>query len=238
MTALSHTGQLSALNKPSQAFRVRNPVSLALTVLVHCIVLVGVMLNVGYKAAVIKPPTPLEVTLLQAAPVMSAPPITQPAPPKPTKATPAIQPQVKPEVRPAPVRTEPAPAAITPAPAPPVKQAAEPAPEIKSASPPVAVAAPVKTSVSLDASYVASNPKPPYPAMARRLGEEGTVFMRVLVSAEGLADKVELKKTSGSQILDQAALDTIKKWKFNPARIDGKPVAEWYETRWTFKLES
>ncbi len=91
--------------------------------------------------------------------------------------------------------------------------------------------------VSISATYAASNPVPPYPAIARRLGEQGTVILRVLVAADGSAREIQIKKSSGSPTLDRSAETTIKQWRFNPAKIDGKPVEEWYETRWTFKLE-
>lgn len=96
---------------------------------------------------------------------------------------------------------------------------------------------PVRQGVSIDASYAASNPIPPYPAIAKKLGEQGTVVLRILVTAEGTAREVQIKKSSGSSTLDRSAETTLKQWRFNPARIDGKPVEDWYETRWIFKLE-
>jgi protein TonB len=98
-------------------------------------------------------------------------------------------------------------------------------------------AAPVRQGVSIDAAYAASNPVPPYPAIARRLGEQGTVVLRILVSVDGRAEKVEIEKSSGSSTLDRSAETTLKQWRFIPAKIDGKPVEQWYVTRWTFKLE-
>lgn len=98
-------------------------------------------------------------------------------------------------------------------------------------------AAGARQGVSIDARYAASNPVPPYPPLARRLGEQGTVVLRILVTTDGRADRVEIKKSSGSPTLDRSAETTLKQWRFIPAKIDGKPVEEWYETRWTFKLE-
>ena len=73
--------------------------------------------------------------------------------------------------------------------------------------------------------------------MARRLGEEGTVTLRILVSSDGQAARVEIKRSSGSSLLDKSAEETVKQWRFIPAKLDGKAVEEWYATRWTFKLE-
>ena len=68
-----------------------------------------------------------------------------------------------------------------------------------------------------NASYL-DNPAPVYPPLARRMGEEGRVMLRVYVEASGLASKVEIRTSSGSERLDQAALEAVKRWKFVPAR--------------------
>jgi protein TonB len=96
----------------------------------------------------------------------------------------------------------------------------------------------VKLGPRLDASW-SGNAPPPYPAMARRMGEEGEVRLDVHVGTDGSVIEVRLKKSSGSQLLDQTAIDTVKKWRFKPATVDGRPVAEWYYNwKWVFKLES
>lgn len=110
-------------------------------------------------------------------------------------------------------------------------------PATSSGVPSISATVPVRQGVGIGASYAATNPEPPYPALARRLGEQGTVLLRVLVGPDGTARDVQVKKSSGSPTLDRSAQNTIKQWRFNPATIDGKPVEEWYETRWTFKLE-
>jgi len=75
--------------------------------------------------------------------------------------------------------------------------------------------------------------------MARRLGEEGEVYLDVHVGAAGNVLEVRLKKSSGSALLDQTAIETVKKWRFTPATVNGNPVAEWYyDWKWVFKLES
>lgn len=50
------------------------------------------------------------------------------------------------------------------------------------------------------------NPAPPYPALARRAEQQGTVLLRVLVNVAGTADQVEIRRSSGWSRLDQAAL--------------------------------
>ncbi|WP_224199727.1 MULTISPECIES: energy transducer TonB [Pacificimonas] len=72
-----------------------------------------------------------------------------------------------------------------------------------------------------------NNPAPKTPYLSRRYREEGTVMLRVLVTPEGTADTVELKTSSGFSRLDKAALKTVAKWRFVPARQAGEPVAAW-----------
>ncbi len=71
----------------------------------------------------------------------------------------------------------------------------------------------------------AGNPMPPYPASARRRGIEGTVVLRVEVSAAGRALSVEIARSSGSDALDAAARDTIARWRFRPATRGGEAIA-------------
>lgn len=70
---------------------------------------------------------------------------------------------------------------------------------------------------SYNAAYL-SNPPPNYPAVARRLKLQGTATIRVLVTAEGRPKSVTLETSSGSRILDEAALDAVQHWSFVPAR--------------------
>ncbi|HEY5633930.1 MAG TPA: energy transducer TonB, partial [Burkholderiaceae bacterium] len=95
-----------------------------------------------------------------------------------------------------------------------------------------------RTMPRFDASW-AGNAPPPYPPVARRLGEQGEVRLDVHVGPSGRVLDVRLKRSSGSDVLDQTAIETVKKWRFRPATVDGQPVAEWYhDWKWVFKLES
>jgi TonB family protein len=69
-----------------------------------------------------------------------------------------------------------------------------------------------------------TNPKPPYPELARRRGYEGTVRLVVEVLASGCVGEISIKRSSGYEVLDQSALMTVKKWRFTPARFAGIPV--------------
>jgi protein TonB len=74
--------------------------------------------------------------------------------------------------------------------------------------------------------------------MARRMGDEGEVRLDVRVGVNGRVTEVRLRQSSGSELLDRTAIDAVRKWRFEPATIDGQPVAEWYhDWRWVFRLE-
>jgi protein TonB len=87
-----------------------------------------------------------------------------------------------------------------------------------------------------DAAYL-NNPRPAYPLAARRRGDQGTVFVRVLVTAEGLPASVGLDKSSGYPALDDAALSAVKSWRFVPARQGAQPIESPYVVPVVFKLE-
>ena len=82
------------------------------------------------------------------------------------------------------------------------------------------------------------NPAPPYPALARRMHEQGRVLVRVLVSADGIPERIELKASSGFPRLDQSALETIRNWKFVPARQGEQKIAAWVVVPIAFTLDS
>jgi len=73
---------------------------------------------------------------------------------------------------------------------------------------------------SSNADYL-QNPKATYPAMSKRLGEQGKVIVKVLVGADGLPQSVEIKKSSGFDRLDEAAKEYIMKCRFVPGKVNG-----------------
>ena len=133
-----------------------------------------------------------------------------------------------------------APAAQTPAPAQAAaqvpaqvtSQAATPAaaPAPATAATPSSVPAPAAESVmpassrSTDADYKAAylnNPRPLYPLLAIRQGAQGQVLLLVEVLPDGRAGRIELEKFSGHAMLDAAAMNAVRAWRFTPARKDG-----------------
>ena len=169
---------------------------------------------------------PLIVDLIQPAaetrptPVQTQPAIKSPVPVK--KAAPS-------QPTPIPIATASNSEISTPA-------AAQPAPTISPTAPtPVAAAMPV-SQARFDADYL-RNPAPAYPPLARRLGEQGKVVLRVAVTPEGTVDDLEIKISSGSSRLDEAALRTVRNWKFIPAKRGETPVHSWVLVPISFKLE-
>ena len=83
---------------------------------------------------------------------------------------------------------------------------------------------------------LAHSPRPVYPQLARASGWEGTVHMRVVVSPTGLPSMVEVKKSSGYEVLDNAALKAVKDWRFSPARDGAFAVRSELELAVQFRL--
>lgn len=81
------------------------------------------------------------------------------------------------------------------------------------------------------------NPAPVYPPLARREKQEGLVLLRVEVSEEGVALRVEVEQSSGHRLLDAAALKAVHAWRFEPARAAGRPVKANAQVPIRFKLE-
>jgi protein TonB len=179
-----------------------------------------------------------------------APPAPEPAPPAPlAPLAPQLQPH-QPQPRPQPskpvVKKTIAPkAAADPAPAPaPLtpqavrndepQQAAPTAPSVPPAAAPpplpapaAPAAAPAMELPSSDAAYL-NNPPPSYPATSRRLGEQGKVFLRVYINAQGEPEQIDIKQSSGYDRLDEAARQTVRRWKFAPGKRNGVPEAMWH----------
>ncbi len=70
----------------------------------------------------------------------------------------------------------------------------------------------------------AKNPHPAYPLIARKKGWEGRVLIQAEIDREGNVSKIRVLESSGFKILDNASLETLKKWKFTPAKIGNKFV--------------
>lgn len=83
---------------------------------------------------------------------------------------------------------------------------------------------------------VLKSSEPPYPAVARRMGQEGSVLLRVRVDALGRPEAVEVARTSGYSVLDAAAMDAVRGWRFVPAQAEGRAISAWVTFTVTFRL--
>lgn len=185
-------------------------------------------------------PEPLTTAAQPAPPTAASPSPSHPPSPSPAAAI-APGPLPSPATRPA--------ATLLPADATPPAPAAKPA-----TAPSRNVGGPGDTAVALaaggnlettassrvelpssNADYL-HNPKPPYPDLSQRLREQGQVLVRVLIGADGLPKKAELEQSSGFDRLDQAALATTMRWRYQPGRRGGVPEAMWFTVPISFTL--
>jgi len=81
------------------------------------------------------------------------------------------------------------------------------------------------------------NPKPKYPELAKQAGIEGTTVIKMLVDTNGTVREVKILKSSGNQMLDQAALVAAKQSKFTPAKQRDKFVRVWVSRPFRFLLK-
>lgn len=105
---------------------------------------------------------------------------------------------------------------------------------------PSSVAAGVDSAPTVDADYKAAylnNSKPPYPSAAFKMRIEGTVVIKALVKPDGSCGEVFLGQSSGNDLLDRSALDTVALWKFTPAKSKGKEVSQWVSIPITFSVK-
>ncbi|TWO72664.1 energy transducer TonB [Caenimonas sedimenti] len=163
-----------------------------------------------------KPPEPVPQPVVKRKTTPTPPPAPQPValpdlPPAPNAPTGVVEPQPPPPPMAAPVAVAPAP----PAPPPPPPKVEMP---------------------SSDADYL-QNPKATYPPVSKRLGEQGTVIVRVLIGADGLPRNAELKKSSGFDRLDKSALEYVMKCRYKPGTVNGVPQAMWKDAPVAFVLE-
>ncbi|MFN4324456.1 MAG: energy transducer TonB [Azonexus sp.] len=210
---------------------VRSPgergLSLLVVCLLHAILIYG-LLGVSVRHELIALPSSISVRLLPMveAPVVEAKPVQPPPSKAPVRKPPVVQPQPV-------LATSRAAApgsfvvASQPAPPPPIAVAPDPAP----VAAPVAIVAP-----RFDADYL-HNPKPVYPALSRRLNEEGKVLLKVRVSAQGTPLDVVVSQSSGFPRLDAAAADAVSRWRFVPARRGEEAVDSSVVVPITFALD-
>lgn len=163
-----------------------------------------------------------------------APPKAEPTPPKVVK---TVKKTVTPPT-PIPVTQAPAPTAITAPPQPP--QPAEPAPQVAAAPTPAPAAPPgpiLPKQITSGIEYI-EPPRVNYPAVSKRMGEEGVVQFKVTVSTSGRATEVQITKSSGYPRLDEEARRAVMRAVYKPYIEDGKAIVVATTGSIAFKLNS
>ena len=226
---------LSSQSSLSSLASQHRPVLLAVVLAAHVLLLAALLQNRPSPLADAALPIVVDLISLPALKPM-APPQAEAKPRSLPRPQPLPQATSRPQAAPLPTSSQAPTSVLTPT-ATPSTPAAATAP----AAAPAAVAPPASAAEALaparfDADYL-KNPAPPYPPLSRRMREEGKVVLRVQVSAQGTADSVEIKQSSGSSRLDEAALKTVRDWKFVPAKRGDAPVASAVLVPIHFKLE-
>ncbi|NOT17138.1 MAG: energy transducer TonB [Sulfuriferula sp.] len=202
---------------------------LLVVILLH-LGLLYALLHLATQPTIAATPHVISVTLAQPVVDIPEPKITPPklVTPTPQKITPSPVLAAKRPITPTAV-VAPMPEPAQPQPVTPAAPPSEPAP-IAAPAPPIAAP-------RVDANYL-DNPKPPYPAVSRQLGEEGKVLLRVYVNTDGTVAKLELHRSSGYERLDNVALNTVPQWKFIPAQQGNLAVAAWVIVPISFNLRN
>jgi protein TonB len=149
-------------------------------------------------------PAPIMVSLIKSPDPEPVPPVEIPKPKKVKLPDPPKKVLVAESTRPSPTN------AVTP-------------PEPPAPAPPAADKDQAIILPDVNAAYL-DNPRPPYPPLSRRNGEEGKVLLRVVINTSGLVDAIAIDRSSGFSRLDTAALETVRKWKFTPGRQGSRLV--------------
>lgn len=164
-----------------------------------------------------------------------SPPLRKPSPsrPKPVASSPKALPEA-----PAPLSNEKAPASSSSPEPDAITSAHEPAQTTEPSAAPVAAtpASEPDRQVDYRAAYL-DNPPPDYPLPARRRGISGQVLLRVEVSGEGRCLQARIHRGSGYEMLDRAALNAVRNWRFVPAMQSGKTISAWVEIPIRFELK-
>jgi protein TonB len=90
-----------------------------------------------------------------------------------------------------------------------------------------------------DADYKSStlrNQKPPYPMMAYKMKQQGTVVLMAEVLTSGKVGDIKVSSSSGFELLDKSAIEAVRRWTFSPARKDGVVYVQMLRIPITFSL--
>ncbi|KAB2895957.1 MAG: energy transducer TonB, partial [Dokdonella sp.] len=121
-------------------------------------------------------------------------------------------------------KIQPPPKAPPPPPAPPIVEEVSPmSVPAPPPAPPAPPPPPADIAPSENISYRKLRP-PRYPPQALRQRQQGKVILKVLVGVDGSPQEITVQRSSGSRLLDQAAIEAVRNWRFNPGSKGGQPA--------------
>lgn len=202
-------------------------VSLALTtsLLLHALAAAAVVAATGKPAPESQQPSPLQLTLRPTAATSNPTPATTgkapvPAPARASNAAITRVPSSTPSSTPSSAPSSPQ------TPPPNARNAtADSAATLPAAATAAAAATPLREEPPrFDAAYL-GNPQADYPPAALRRRLEGTVTLEVRVDPHGHPAQIAIASSSGAELLDEAAIAAVRRWRFIPARLGQESVA-------------
>jgi protein TonB len=108
--------------------------------------------------------------------------------------------------------------------------------DIPEGPPPSEPSGPIHVGGDVQAPVKINAPQPQYTEIARKARIQGVVIVQAIIDKDGNVQNVKLLKGLPMG-LDQAAVDAIKKWRFQPATLNGKPVTVYYNLTVNFTLQ-
>ena len=187
--------------------------AICLTILIH-VAVIAALLGVRHHAVQHEEQKLIAVNLSPPPPPPSAQPVS--------KETPKQQPVVavpRPLIQIAPQQIN-VPVAVDPQPAPP---SPEPVRKTRTSTEPATAAPSVVQGGNLDGRMVSGKP-PRYPIESRRKKEQGTVLLSLVLGIDGAVEQISVNRSSGFPRLDNAALDAVRRWRWEPVLRSGAVV--------------
>lgn len=108
--------------------------------------------------------------------------------------------------------------------------------DIPEGPPPSEPEGPIMVGGEVKAPEKVSTTEPQYTEIARKARIQGVVIVQAIIDKEGNVTNVKVLKGLPMG-LDQSAAEAIKRWKFKPATLNGKPVAVYYNLTVNFRLQ-
>jgi protein TonB len=94
---------------------------------------------------------------------------------------------------------------------------------------------PMRITAAVKQPELINRVEPPYPEIARRARIEGVVILEAVITKTGTVEEVKVLRAL-HPVMDQAAINAVKKWKYKPATLNGRPVKVYFTVTVTFRL--